>query len=54
MEFYAVMKVAKSFNIPVRGIFVITNYCSQNAHEQFLKNHSEAMKRLTQYIKEIK
>ena len=52
MEYYAVLKVAKSFEIPTAGIFIVTNYCDENAHEDFLKNHKEAMYQLTQYIKE--
>ncbi len=54
MEFYAIMKVAKAFGIPAKGIFVVTNYCNSQAHEDFLKNHQEAMRKLTQYIKEKK
>lgn len=50
MEFYSVLQVAKEFEIPVAGIFVITNYTNENAHEDFLKNHKEAMKKLTQYL----
>ena len=52
MEFYAVMKVAKAFDIPAMGTFVVTNFCDAQAHEDFLKNHQEAMQRLIQYIKE--
>jgi len=52
MEYYAVLKVAKSFGIPAAGIFIVTNYCDKNAHRDFLKNHKEAMYKLTQYIKE--
>jgi len=54
MEYYAVLKVAKTFEIPAAGIFIVTNYCDENAHKDFLKNHKEAMQRLTQYIKEKK
>jgi nucleoside phosphorylase len=50
MEFYAVAKVAQKFNIPVRGIFIVTNYCNENAHRDFLQNHKVAMKKLTEYI----
>lgn len=50
MEFYAVVKVAQKFNIPYQGIFIVTNYCNQNAHKDFLRNHKEAMSRLTEYI----
>jgi nucleoside phosphorylase len=52
MEFYAVMKVAKTMNIPVIGIFIVTNYCDENAHKTFVSHHKEAMQKLTTYIKE--
>jgi nucleoside phosphorylase len=52
MEYYAVLKVAKKFDIPVAGVFIVTNYCDENAHKDFLENHKEAMEKLTQYIKE--
>jgi nucleoside phosphorylase len=51
MEFFAVLKVAKSFNIPAKGIFIVTNYCNKDAHRDFIKNHKEAMDRLSEYIK---
>jgi len=51
MEFFAVMKVAQMFGIPVAGIFIVTNYCDENAHDDFEKNHEEAKKRLTAYVK---
>ncbi len=54
MEYYAVLKVAKSFRIPVAGAFIVTNYCNENAHKDFMDNHKEAMLRLTKYIKESK
>ena len=54
MEYYAVLKVAKSFDIPAAGVFIITNYCDENAHKEFIKNHKEAMIRLTEYINESK
>ncbi|MEA2048604.1 MAG: purine-nucleoside phosphorylase [Campylobacterota bacterium] len=54
MEYYAVLKVAKSFKIPVAGAFIVTNYCNENAHKDFVDNHKEAMLRLTKYIQESK
>ncbi|WP_300361556.1 purine-nucleoside phosphorylase [Hydrogenimonas sp.] len=50
MEFYAVMQVAQSFDIPCGGIFVVTNRCDEKAHQDFVRNHDEAMKRLTNYL----
>jgi nucleoside phosphorylase len=60
MEFFSVLKVAKEFEIPVKGIFVITNYCNENAHEEYVKNIKTAKEKLIEYlenkkiIKEIK
>ncbi len=51
MEFYAVVKVAQMFDIPATGVFVVTNYCNEDAHKDFIKNHQEAMERLTEYMK---
>ena len=50
MEYYAVLKVAKKFGIRARGIFIVTNYCDKNAHRDFIKNHKEAMKKLTEHM----
>jgi len=52
MEFFSIVQVAKEFEIPVAGIFVVTNYTNENAHQDFLTNHKEAMRRLTQYLEE--
>ena len=51
MEFFAVLKVAKHFNIPAGGAFIVTNYCDEKAHQTFMDNHKEAMMRMTTYIK---
>ncbi len=53
MEFYAVLQVAKRFDIPTMGVFVVTNYCDRNAHRDFLKNHREAMERVTRFVEEL-
>ncbi|MGM0518919.1 MAG: purine-nucleoside phosphorylase [Campylobacterota bacterium] len=50
MEFYSVLQVAKEFEIPAAGIFCITNFTDDNAHEDFIKNHKVAMEKLTQYL----
>jgi nucleoside phosphorylase len=50
MEFYSVLQVAKEFNIPCMGIFVVTNYCNEFAHKDFMANHREAMDKLIQYL----
>lgn len=50
MEFFSILQVAREFEIPVAGIFIVTNYTNKNAHEDFLKNHKEAMSKLTKYL----
>ncbi|MGA1940033.1 purine-nucleoside phosphorylase [Arcobacter sp. YIC-310] len=52
MEFFSVLSVAKQFEIPVAGIFVVTNFTDENAHEDFMKNHKVAMEKLTNYLVE--
>jgi nucleoside phosphorylase len=52
MEFFSVLKVAKEYNIPAKGIFIITNYCNENAHKEYLKNIKTAKEKLISYIKE--
>ncbi len=54
MEFYAVLKVAKAFGISAGGVFVVTNYCDENAHKDFMANQKEAMNKLTEYMKNVK
>ena len=50
MEFFSVMRVAQEFEIPVLGIFVVTNYTDKNAHRDFLANHNRAKKLLNEYM----
>jgi len=50
MEFFSVMRVAKEFDIPVLGIFVVTNYTDKDAHKEFIQNHQKAKKLLSEYM----
>lgn len=50
MEFYSVLKVASKFNIPAKGVFIVTNYCDKDAHKTFIKNHKEAMEKMSIYM----
>ena len=52
MEFFSVLKVAQEFNIDALGIFVVTNYTNQDAHQDFISNHKEAIDRLVSYLKD--
>jgi nucleoside phosphorylase len=51
MEFFAVLQIAKEFNIPAGGVFCITNYTNKNAHEDFIKNHEKAKELLSEHVK---
>lgn len=50
MEFYSILRVAKEFEIPVRGFFIVSNYCYEDAHKEFIKNHKESMQRLSRFV----
>ncbi len=52
MEFFALLSVAQTFQIPIKGIFCITNHTNQYAHETFLKNSQTAKEKLEHYIRE--
>ncbi len=51
MEFFSVLKIAQEFDIPAGGVFCITNFTDENAHDDFLKNHDQAKKTLEEYVK---
>jgi len=51
MEFFAILNVAKKYNIPTTGIFVVTNYCNESAHKDFMKNHEQAMQLLIEFTR---
>ena len=51
MEFYSILSVAKKFNISASGFFVVTNFCNNNAHHDFLTNHAHAKEIITQHVK---
>jgi len=50
MEFYSVMNVAKEFEIPTLGIFVVTNYCHKDAHKEYITNIKKAKELLIQRL----
>ena len=52
MEFYSVVKIAKEFDIDVKGIFVVTNYTNKEAHQDFISNHDKAMNILINHLSE--
>ncbi len=54
MEFFAVLRVAKDFNIKAKGIFVVTNYCDKFAHSDFIKNLPKAKNIMENIVGTIK
>ncbi|PAF51838.1 hypothetical protein BKH43_00980 [Helicobacter sp. 13S00401-1] len=54
MEFFSVLSVAQSFNLPAFGIFGITNYVGKEAFSEFRANHAHVTKLLESFVqKEI-
>ncbi len=51
MEFFSVLSVAKNFNLPCSGLFVVTNYCNENAHRDFIQNHAKAKELIALHVK---
>ena len=51
MEFFSVLRVAQEFDIPAGGVFCVTNYCNEDAHADFLKNHDVAKGLLGEHVK---
>jgi nucleoside phosphorylase len=50
MEFFSVLKIAQEFDIPAGGVFCITNYTNDNAHEDFQANHEKAKTLLSAHV----
>ena len=50
MEFYALLQVAREFDIDIAGIFVVTNFTNEDAHKDFTKNHKKAMDKLVEFL----
>ncbi|MDO4674422.1 purine-nucleoside phosphorylase [Campylobacter sp.] len=51
MEAFAVLSVAKKFGISAKCLLCATNFCDENAHENFTKNHQKAKEKLVCYLK---
>ena len=54
MEFYSVVKTANFFDIPVGGVFIVTNYTNKNAKNDFQANHKQAMLTISKYLQNNK
>lgn len=50
MEFFSILHVAQTFELPCLGLFVITNYCDENAHQDFVKNHAKAKELIALHV----
>ena len=50
MEFFSILHVAQTFKLPCLGLFVITNYCDENAHQDFVKNHAKAKELIALHV----
>lgn len=55
MEFYSVLWAAREAKIAARGFFVVTNYCFENAKEEYVNNLNTATEIIyDRYEKELK
>lgn len=51
MEAYSIKCVALKFGIEFESILCATNYCDENAHENFIQNYPKAKENITKYLK---
>ncbi|EAH4479849.1 purine-nucleoside phosphorylase [Campylobacter coli] len=51
MEVFSILSVAKNLDIDAECILCATNFCNENAHEDFIKNHQKAKEKLEEYLK---
>lgn len=54
MEFFSVLSVARKFSLPALGVFCVSNHCEKRAHQEFLENREEVMRRLRGVIERLK
>ena len=50
MEFFSIVSIANQFKLPCSGLFVVTNYCDDNAHNDFIKNHAKAKELIALHV----
>ncbi|MEA1983712.1 MAG: purine-nucleoside phosphorylase [Campylobacterota bacterium] len=51
MEFFSVLKIAQEFNIPAGGVFCVTNFTDERAHDDFSTNQEKAKVLLSEHVK---
>lgn len=50
MEFFSVLSVAKRFSLPALGVFCVSNYCGEKAHQEFVENRLGVIERLGEVV----
>jgi nucleoside phosphorylase len=50
MEFFSIVSVANRFQLPCLGLFVVTNYCDENAHRDFMLHHEKAKELISLHV----
>ncbi len=50
MEFFSVLNVGKNFEIPTLGVFCVSNYCHSQAHQEFMNNQIEVIKKIQDFL----
>lgn len=52
MEAFAVLSVAAKFGLSATCFLCASNFCDENAHETFLKNHAQVKQNLEKFLQE--
>jgi nucleoside phosphorylase len=53
MEAFSFLSVAKEFGLDAEVVLIVTNYCYDDAHKEYLSNLKHSMKKLEEYVREI-
>ncbi|ANV98160.1 purine-nucleoside phosphorylase [Helicobacter enhydrae] len=53
MEFFSVLAVARRLALPALGVFCVSNYCGSKAHQEFVSNRIEVIRRLKVAIQNL-
>ncbi|MFP4331939.1 MAG: purine-nucleoside phosphorylase [Campylobacterales bacterium] len=54
MEAFSFLSVAKHCGLDAEVILIVTNYCHEDAHREYLSNLKSSMKKLEEYVREYR
>lgn len=53
MEAFSFLSVAKEFDLDAEVVLIVTNYCFEDSHKEYVSNLKPSMKKLGEYVREI-